>query len=79
MKMTEHDIEDSRDVAHEKGHDSLGKELRRRMAAVEGRVDAQGTGAGHAGTGPSQAESGASDAGRKPPSKPRVGGSTPTW
>ena len=73
MKMTEHGIEDSRDVAHEKGHDSLGKELRRRMAAVEGRVDAQGTGAGHAGAGPSQAESGASDAGRKPPSKPRVG------
>ena len=79
MKTTEHGIEDSKDVAHEKGHDSLGKELRRRMAAVEGRVEApksseaQGTGAGHAGAGPSQAESGASDAGRKPPSKPRVG------
>ena len=77
MKMTEHGIEDSRDVAHEKGHDSLGKELRRRMAAVEGRVEgrveAQGTGAGHAGAGPSRSESGASDAGRKPPSKPRVG------
>ena len=64
--------------AHEKGHDDLGKELRRRMAAVEGRVealkrsDAQGTGAGHAGAGPSQAEAGASDAGRKPPSKSRV-------
>ena len=46
--------------AHEKGHDELGKELRRRMAAVEGRVEAlksseaQGTGAGHAGAGPSQ-------------------------
>ena len=63
--------------AHEKGHDELGKELRRRMAAVEGRVealkssDAQGTGAGHAGAGPSQAEAGASDAGGKPPSTTR--------
>ena len=56
--MTEHGIEDSRDVAHEKGHDSLGKEVRRRVAAVEGetgalkRSDGQGTGAGHAGAGP---------------------------
>ena len=64
--------------AHEKGHDALGKELRRRMAAVEGRVEAlksseaQGTGAGHAGAGPSPSESGAPDAGRKPPSRPRV-------
>ena len=64
-------------AAHEKGHDELGKELRRRMAAVEGRVealrreDAQGTRAGHAGAGPSQSESGAPDAGRKPPSRPR--------
>ncbi len=72
MKTTEHGIEDSRDVAHEKGHDSLGKELRRRMAAVEGWVDAQGTGAGHAGAGPSQAESGASGMGRKPPPRPRL-------
>ena len=61
-----------------KGYDELGKELRRRMAAVEGRVEAlksseaQGTGAGHAGAGPSRSESGAPDAGRKPPSKPRV-------
>ena len=61
---------------HEKGHDSLGKELRRRMAAVEGRVEAlksseaHGTGAGHAGAGPSQSEAGAPDAGRKPPSRP---------
>ena len=59
-------------VAHEKGHDELGKELRRRMAAVEGRVEAQGTGAGHAGAGPSRSESGAPDAGRKPSSRPRV-------
>ena len=69
--------------AHEKGHDELGKELRRRMAAVEGRVealkssDAQGTGAGHAGAGPSQAaadgsESGARGIGRKPPPRPRL-------
>ena len=77
MKMTEHGIEDSRDVAHEKGHDDLGKGVRRRVAAVEGRVEAlksseaQGTGAGHAGAGPSRSESGASDAGRKPPSKLR--------
>ena len=54
-----------------KGHDALGKELRRRMAAVEGRVEAQGTGAGHAGAGPSRSESGAPDTGRKPPSKAR--------
>ena len=54
-----------------KGYDALGKELRRRMAVVEGRVEAQGTGAGHAGAGPSQSESGASDAGRTPPSTTR--------
>ena len=65
-------------VAHEKGHDELGKELRRHMAAVEGeigalkRCDAQGTGAGHASAGPSQAEAGASDRGRRPSSRPRV-------
>ena len=64
--------------AHEKGHDELGKELRRRMAAVEGRVEApksseaQGTGAGHAGAGPSPAEAGAADAGSKPSSRPTV-------
>ena len=64
--------------AHEKGHDELGKELRRRMAAVEGEVaalrrdSAQGTGAGHAGAGPSRPEAGASDAGRRPKSKPTV-------
>ena len=58
--------------AHEKGHDSLGKEVRRRMAAVEGRVEAQGTGAGHAGAGPSRSEAGAPDAGSKPSSRPGV-------
>ena len=63
--------------AHEKGHDELGKELRKRMAAVEGEVaalrrdSAQGTGAGHAGAGPSRSESGGSDAGGKPPSTTR--------
>ena len=83
MKTTEHGIEDSKDVAHEKGHDSLGKEVRRRVAAVEGRVealkrsDAQGTGAGVTGPGPSQAaangsESGAPGMGRKPPPRPRL-------
>ena len=61
-----------------KGYDTLGKDLRRRIAAVEGRVealkssDAQGTGAGHAGAGPSQSESGAADAGSKPSSRPTV-------
>ena len=69
--------------AHEKGHDALGKELRRRVAAVEGQVaslrrdGAQGTGAGHAGAGPSpersgKSESGASDSGRRPPPKARM-------
>ena len=69
---------ENRVEALEKGHevlakdyDALGKEVRRRVAAVEVRVDAQGTGAGHAGAGPSRSESGASDAGRKPPSRPR--------
>ena len=63
--------------------DALGKEMRRRMAAVEGVVQAlprsetQGTGAGHAGAGPSQpgsgeSEAGAPDGGRKPASRPRV-------
>ena len=81
---------ESRVEALEKGHealakdyDALGKEVRRRVAAVEGRVEAlrrdgaQGTGAGHAGAGPSQvaadgAESGASGMGRKPPPRPRL-------
>ena len=60
-----------------KGYDALGKEMRRRMAAVEGRVEAlksseaQGTGAGVTGPGPSRSEAGASDAGRKPSSRPR--------
>ena len=69
--------------ALEKGQDELGKELRRRAAAVEGGVEAlrrdaaQGTGAGHAGAGPSrpgsgEVEGGAAGQGRKPPSKPSM-------
>ena len=69
--------------AHEKAQDSLGKEVRRRVAAVEGEVASlrrdgpQGTGAGHAGAGPSQAdadgsEKAASGRGRKPPPRPRL-------
>ncbi len=69
--------------ALEKGYDSLGKEVRRCVAAVEGQVEAlrrdgaQGTGAGHAGAGPSQAETDGSERsapgmGRKPPPRPRV-------
>ena len=60
----------------EKEHDELAKELRRRLGVVERGVEdlrrdvAQGTGAGHAGAGPSQAEAGASDGGSRPPSKP---------
>ena len=69
--------------ALEKGHDELGKELRRRVAAVEGTVAAlgrdgpQGSGAGHAGAAPSpqgagEAEAGASDRDGKPPTKPSM-------
>ena len=90
MKTTEHGIEDSRDVALGKGHNALGKELRRRMAAVQGQIgalkrsDAQGTGAGHAGAGPSQAESDGSEPVRRAWAGSRLrdpgcGGSTPTW
>ena len=75
-------LEDGRE-ALAKGQDELGKEVRRRVAAVEGEVASlrrdrpQGTGAGHAGAGPSQAEAdgserGASGRGRKPPPKPRL-------
>ena len=69
--------------ALEQGHEELGKDLRRRVAAVEGQVASQsgggpeGTGAGHAGGGPSTETSGESEAGasmtdRKPPTKPSV-------
>ena len=63
--------------------EAFGKEARRRLSAIEGEVaalrrdDSQGTGAGHAGAGPSrggvdEAEVGASGQGRKPPSKPSM-------
>ena len=63
--------------------ETLGKEARRRLSAIEGEVAAlrregpQGTGAGHAGAGPSrqgyaESEAGASGQGRKPPSKPSM-------
>ena len=68
----------------EEGQESFGKEVRRRLAAVEGGLAAllrrdkvQGTGAGHAGAGPSprgadESEARASAQHRKPPSRPRV-------
>ena len=67
----------------EKGSESFGKEVRKRLAAVEGGIAAlrrdktQGTGAGHAGAGPSprgadESEARASAQHRKPPSRPRV-------
>ena len=58
--------------------DALGKEMRRRMAAVEGEVGAlkrsgaQGTGAGPSQPGSGKSEAGAPDGGRKPASRPRV-------
>ena len=76
--------------ALEKGFEELGKDLRRRMAGVEGEVaslkrdGAQGTGAGHAGAGPSpdgsdEAEAGETRRGRKPPLKPSMRREYPTW
>ncbi len=63
--------------------EALGKEARRRLSAIEGEVAAlrregtQGTGAGHAGAGPSRQDSGETEGGgpghgRKPPSKPSM-------
>ena len=63
--------------------EALGKEVRRRLSGIEGAVtalgrdDPQGTGAGHAGAGPSrqgsgEAQAGSTRAGRKPPSKPSM-------
>ena len=58
--------------------ESLGKEARRRLAGIEGAVqalgrdDARGTGAGHAGAGPVQSEDGASPQDEKPPPSHRV-------
>ena len=67
----------------EKGQESFGKEVRRRLSSVEGGIAAlrrdktQGTGAGHAGAGLSprgagESEAGASAQDRKPPSKPSM-------
>ena len=69
--------------ALEQGHEELGKEARRRLSSIEGEVASlrrdgpQGTGAGHAGAGPSQADEERAGpekrgAGRKPPSKPSM-------
>ena len=69
--------------ALEQGHEELGKDLRRRVAAVEGQVASlsgdgpEETGAGHAGAGPSPQASGepegsASGRDRKPPTKPSM-------
>ncbi len=69
--------------ALEQGHEELGKEVRRRLSSIEGEVSSlrrdgpQGTGAGHAGAGPSQADEERAGpekrgAGRKPPSKPSM-------
>ena len=61
--------------AVEEGHDELGKEMRRRLSGIEREMAAlrrdgpQGTGAGHAGAGPQQADSGRD---RKPPTKPSM-------
>ena len=61
--------------------ETLGKEVRRRLSAVEGEVaalrrdDPQGAGepvTGQAGAGPSQKDGSASGQGKKPPSKPSM-------
>ena len=70
--------------------EALGKEVRRRLSGIEGAVaalgrdDPQGTGAGHAGAGPSRPgsdEAGAGGRGRDGSLRRsrRCGGSTPTW
>ena len=57
--------------ALEKGHDELGKELRRRVAAVEGTVAALGRD-GPSERGADESQSGASDRDGKPPTKPSM-------
>ena len=70
--------------------ETLGKEARRRLSAIEGEVaalrrdDPQGTGAGHAGAGPSRRKRTKRKAVRRaragnPRRSRRCGGSTPTW
>ena len=63
----------------EESHGALGKEVRRRLAALEGRGasmpggDPRGTGAGHAGAGPSsQGEDATGAGGRRPPTRPSM-------
>ena len=67
----------------EEQQEALGKELRRRLSAIEGEIgalrrdDVQGTGPGHAGAGPSpqgsdDVEAGGSGAGSKSPSRPSL-------
>ena len=69
---------DERLAEMEGAFEGLAKEMRRRLAGIEGvvealrRDDAMGTGAGHAGAGPSQAEDGVSPQDEKPQPKPRV-------
>ena len=62
--------------AHEKGHDELGKELRRRLAGIEGVVEAlrrdDGLGVGPGQAGVDGPEAGVTARGGKPPSKPRL-------
>ena len=64
--------------------ESLAKEVRRRLAGIEGavqalgRADARGTGAGHAGAGPVQSEDGASPQDEEPPLSHRVRREYPT-
>ena len=69
--------------ALEQGQDEMGKELRRRIASVEGGLASlqgdgpQGTGAGHAGAGPSPQDAagekdGSSGRDKKPPARPSM-------
>ena len=69
--------------ALEKGHEELGKDLRKRLSSIEGEVASlrrdgpSGTEAGQAGAGPSPQGSDGTEAGdpggrRKPPSKPSM-------
>ena len=72
------DVLEERLTDMEGAFEGLAKEVRRRLAGIEGEVaslkrdEPQGTGAGHAGAGPSQADSGGSGRDRRPPTKPRV-------
>ncbi len=63
----------------EESHDALGKETRRRLSGIEREVASvrrdgpRGTGAGHAGAGPSPQDGGATGASdRRPPTRPSM-------